>query len=148
MKPIVHLTSGIALGGLMYGITHNWGTSVWGSIAAFASDIDHVCEYGVYCTLNRKLPRLSVFFSGKYFKEKGTIFLLLHGWEYEILLLLAWMLSLLNELPSAIILGSLFLGYGLHLVLDSIGNDIGFLGYFLYYRWHFRFSEEILCHGI
>lgn len=146
MKPIVHLATGVALGGLIYGITRNLCPSVWGCVAAIGSDVDHLSEYGAYCIINKKQPRLDEFFSGKYFEDKGTIVLFLHGLEYEILLFLAWILVLLNKLPSAIFLVSILVGYGSHLALDSIGNNIGFFGYSLLYRWHFGFSEKRLCH--
>lgn len=146
MGPLVHLASGALLGAGIFAVTRDAGVASWGAAAAVASDLDHPLEYAMYCLTRKQRPKKSEFFSGEYFVTKGTIVVCFHALEYEALLVIAAMLALASHSPSAPALGAFALGYGMHLALDAIGNDIGLAGYSLIHRIRVGFSEKNLCH--
>lgn len=145
MSPQKHLASALVLGGVIFTCTKDPAAAAAGGIAAVASDTDHVLEYIYDCVKRSRMPSFREFMSGSYFSEKGTIYIIFHGWEYALLLLAAAMLCYNRKYAAFPTLGSAFLGYVMHLIFDTVVNDCTFRGYWLCYRIKVRFVLDRIC---
>ena len=139
MTPDKHIVSGIILGAGAYVITKNLPLSGAACLSAFMCDIDHALEYGAYCARNKVRPSLKEFFSGNYFAIKNKICIIFHAYEYLAALIIA---ALIIKNP---VLSGIALGYALHLVLDTLGNDCTFIGYCITYRIIVKFQLDKIC---
>lgn len=145
MSPQKHLASALVLGGAIFTCTKDPAAAAAGGIAAVASDTDHVLEYVYDCIKKRRKPSVREFMSGSYFSEKGTIYIVFHGWEYALLLLGAAIFCYIRQCASFPILCSSFFGYVMHLIFDTVVNDCTFRGYWLCYRIKIRFLLDRIC---
>ena len=139
MTPDKHIVSGIILGAGAYAITGNMTLSAASFLSAFMCDIDHAIEYGMYCARTKVKPTLKEFSSGEYFAKKDTICVIFHAYEYLAALIIA---AIITRHPAAV---GIAMGYALHLVLDTIGNDCTFIGYCITYRIKVKFSLSKVC---
>ena len=139
MSPDKHITSGIILGAGAYLLTKDITLAEAAALSAFVCDFDHALEYGAYCFEYKKAPTLREFSSGRYFETKGRIVLVFHAYEYLILFTLAALIT-----HNSIAKGTA-LGYALHLILDTIGNDCTFVGYWIIYRALVKFKIHRIC---
>lgn len=145
MRPTAHLISGIVMGGAVLAATERIDAAVLCGIANVVSDTDHLIEYGVYCLKYTKKPDFQEFMSGKYFSVKGTLGIVFHGYEYLLGMGLIWILLWQHGSPNAINSLSFTMGYGIHLLMDLIGNDCSFKGYSFIYRLLAGFDEKKIC---
>lgn len=145
MRPTAHLISGAVMGCVVWSITQNMNAAIGCGLGNVISDTDHLLEYGLYCLKRRHSPRLQEFMSGKYFAEKGTLIVIFHGHEH--FLALAFMCIYLHHKGHTGVLNltAFTIGYGMHMLLDLIGNDCGFRGYSFFYRIAAKFSEQKIC---
>lgn len=97
-------------------------------------DIDHAIEYGVYCVRAKVKTTFKEFSSGEYFEKKDTICVIFHAYEY-----------LAALITRNLVITGIAMGYALHLLLDTIGNDCTFIGYCIMYRIKVRFKLEKIC---
>lgn len=145
MRPGAHLISGIIMGGAVFAATERIDAAMLCSIANVVSDTDHLIEYGVYCLKYTIKPNFQEFMSGSYFSAKGTLGIVFHGYEYllglALICILLWRQGDLNALNSF----AFTIGYGMHLLMDLLGNDCGFKGYSLIYRLLVGFDEKKIC---
>lgn len=139
MSPDKHIISGIILGTGTYLITKNITLAGASCLSAFMCDIDHVIEYGAYCIRYKVRPTIKEFFSGEYFEKKGRICIIFHAYEYLALLIISAIYSW-----NSVLVGTA-LGYALHLILDTIGNDCTFAGYCISYRINVGFKLDKIC---
>lgn len=139
MSPDKHIISGIILGTGAYLITKDITLAGASCLSAFICDMDHVIEYGAYCIIHKVRPTIREFFSGEYFEKKGKICIIFHAYEYLALLIIAAIYS-----SDPVIVGAA-LGYALHLILDTIGNDCTFAGYCISYRISVGFKLDNIC---
>ena len=139
MSPDKHIISGMILGAGTYLMTKNITLAGASCVSAFICDIDHVIEYGAYCIRRKMSPTIKEFFSGEYFEKKGTICIIFHAYEYLALLIIVAICSC-----NSVIVGA-SLGYALHLILDTIGNDCTFTGYCITYRINVGFQLDKIC---
>ena len=139
MSPDKHIVSGMILGAGAYAITKNITFSGAACMSAFMCDIDHMLEYGVYCARYKVKPDIKEFFSGNYFAIKNKICIIFHAYEYLAALIIA---ALIIKNP---VLSGIALGYALHLVLDTLGNDCTFIGYCITYRIIVKFQLDKIC---
>lgn len=109
------------------------------------SDTDHLLEYAAYCMKYRDKPGLQEFMSGRYFAEKGTLGIVFHAHEYIAALTVADCLLWRKNRRFAGNLAAFTAGYGMHMLLDLIGNDCTWKGYSILYRASVRFEEKIIC---
>lgn len=145
MRPIAHVVSGAVMGGIAWAVTGNMKAALWCGLGNVISDTDHLLEYGVYCLKRRARPRVQKFMSGEYFAEKGTLMVVFHGHEHLLALVficicLAWQGS-----PGTLSCIAFTIGYGMHMLLDLIGNDCGLKGYSILYRAFVKFDEHRIC---
>ena len=134
MSPGKHLASGVVLGTAFLSAFGKVGPAVTAAAASIFCDLDHVIEYGVYCVKNKKKIKLSEFLSGSYFKHKGTIYIIFHAYEYLIALIVLLFIANRYKWKIRDFIAAVTAGYGLHLLLDTIGNECTLRGYFISYR--------------
>lgn len=113
MRPIWHIITSFILGIIIFFFTRSLIAGLAAFVVGVFIDLDHLIDYWI---LKPKRP-----FSIRDFldceksdAQKKWIFLLLHGWEWAALLVVAAWLSGWNTLLIAI-----FLSVVLHLVLDT-----------------------------
>lgn len=135
MSPDKHAVCGLILGTTAFALTKQIEPSVAAAFSTIICDFDHVLEYGMYCVRRGEKPNLKTFFSGSYFQEKGTLYIIFHGYEYLLLLTLIAIALFQHQNGIAIIIGGIIVGYFFHLLMDVIGNDCGLLSYSLLVRW-------------
>lgn len=145
MRPIVHIVSGAVMGGVIWAATGNADAALCCGLGNVISDTDHLLEYGIYCMKRKTSPELQEFMSGEYFSAKGTLMVIFHGYEHLLLLTLISIFLNCQNRPSAWCLAAFTLGYGIHMLLDLIGNDCGIKGYSILYRIAVRFDERRIC---
>lgn len=145
MRPIAHMASGAATGGIVWAVTGNLEAALWCGLGNVLSDTDHLLEYGLYCLKRRERPSISEFFSGTYFGTKGTLVILFHGYEHLCALELSYAWLRHVQSPAALYFLMFAIGYGMHLLLDVIGNDCGYMGYSFIYRLLAGFNEKKIC---
>ncbi|SER54796.1 hypothetical protein SAMN04487884_10722 [Butyrivibrio fibrisolvens] len=139
MSPDKHIISGIILGTGAYIVTKDITLAGASALSAFMCDMDHLLEYGAYCLQYKVKPSIKEFFSGSYFATKDKIVIVFHGYEYLFIMLIIAAMT-----RSSIAIG-MVMGYTLHMILDTIGNDCTFLGYCISYRIKVRFELNKIC---
>lgn len=115
MKLAQHCLSALPLSGLALVVTGgNVTAAVVAGAASVCIDFDHVTDYVLY---NRGWGGVGHFFASCEEGKLSRIYLILHAWEWQILL---WLAVLTGAAPAW--LTGLGIGLTGHLVLDSFGN--------------------------
>jgi len=117
-----------------------WLCLIVALLGGFLIDLDHVLEYFLIFG-----PHFNFhyFIQGREFLVSGKIYLLLHAWEWVLLLgVLAWLLR--RQKKAAAIIITLALAMGIHLVSDCLINQYPPQFYSLIYRASQNFSAEKL----
>ena len=133
------------MGGVVLAATKKADAAMWCAAANVVSDTDHFLEYGVYCLKYKVKPSVREFMSGEYFGTKGTIGVVFHGHEYLLALILVSLSFWQSGSAAALNCSAFALGYGMHMVLDLIGNDCSWKGYSILYRIAVKFNEKKVC---
>ena len=139
MSPDKHLFSGAVTGTALLAATDDKRMAAGCFLGNFLCDIDHLIEYAKFCAVKKRMPSFGEFMSGNYFAEKKKIVLIFHGWEYLILLVL---LSRISRKRGLI---GFTLGYAIHLILDTLGNDCTVKGYSIIYRKSVGWDIKKIC---
>lgn len=144
MNLLLHLSIHIALSLLAgFVVWKLWKKPVasfaGGILGGFLIDLDHFIDYLLAFGLSFNID---YFLQGYQFLKSGKIYILFHGWEYVIILLLIAFL-----LKKRLILKSIFLalaiGVFFHLATDLTINDgTTFRGYSIIYRMTNNFEIE------
>ena len=118
-----HAVISAGLGAAVWGATQSVPAAVTTLAVGVLMDGDHLVElYYWYAKEDRR-----------------GFYVLLHGWEYFAILVLLY--SLVFTHP--VLLGVL-VGYGGHVIVDSLSNRIHPLGYFLTFRIVRRFDIQVM----
>lgn len=133
------------MGGIVWAATGNVNAAMWCGLGNVISDTDHLLEYGAYCLKRRARPSVQKFMSGEYFAEKGTLMVVFHGHEHLLVLALMCIRLWQRGHSGAFSLIAFTMGYGMHMLLDLIGNDCGLKGYSILYRAAVKFDEHSIC---
>lgn len=145
MRPKAHILSGAVMGSAVLALTGRTDMAVLCGIGNVISDTDHLLEYGAFCMKHRTRPKVPEFLSGSYFAQKGTLGVVFHAHEYVAVLAAADCLLWKKNRRLAHNLTALTAGYGMHMLLDLIGNDCTWKGYSLLYRMSVHFDEKTIC---
>ncbi len=130
-----HLLLGLAVAGFSWWLTGSFWWTIVGIVVNVFMDLDHVLEYLVWA----RRFRLREFLLGRYFREKGTIMVIFHGWEYVVLALIYWLISgALGGLVVAVAMGT-------HLLFDQLSWDLSPWAYFISYRLKNKFAINKIC---
>lgn len=137
---LIHFSLSLIAGIIVWMI---WRKPIEAFLAAlcggFLIDIDHLIDYFLAFGLDF---RLDYFFEGYQFLKSDKIFVLFHAWEYGIILGVS-ILFFKNVRIKSVILG-LALGLSIHLLSDSLFNELPLKSYSISYRIANGFSIENL----
>lgn len=145
MRPRAHLLSALALGSGAWLLGAPPMAVLAGAGAAVLPDVDHLLEYAIYIRQTRKKPVAEEFWTGIYFEKKGTLYVVLHAYEYAVLLALIALFTIFTHCYFAPHLALLAIGYSIHLLLDRIGNHCVRSAYFITFRRHVRWRIDLIC---
>lgn len=140
MEPIKHVKYSTITAMVVLLHTKSVKSSLGCDFAGVLVDLDHIIEYGSYCSEYHTKWDWNEFFDGSYFDKKGTVKVYFHSWEIAALLCY---LGIRKKKRKSVLYG-IAVGYLLHLILDEIGNNLNHMGYFEIYRWIKRWKQEYL----
>lgn len=110
-----------------------------GILGGVLIDLDHLIDYFLAF---RWRWRLSYFLKGYQFLKSDKVYVLLHGWEYIIVLsLVLWTM----DMSTSIFIGLFAFGLGslFHLIVDTfVNHGMTFWGYSFFYRLQRGFDVE------
>lgn len=136
----VHFVSGLIVGFIVWRI---WKKPVLSYLFAILGsvlvDLDHLIDYAIAFGLNFKLE---YFLKGYQFLENGKIYVLFHGWEYVIILVVLAVILKSKIVKSAIL--ALALGLFFHISVDVFINVIPIRSYSIIYRVKNNFKIQKL----
>ena len=133
-----HFILSLLVGAFSWWVAKSWWWVVIGMAVNIFMDLDHVLEYVAWA----HCFHLREFLLGRYFKEKGSIMVIFHGWEYVILALVLWGVTGFNGwLILAVAMGS-------HLLFDQLSWNLYPLAYFIIYRVKNDFAIAKICRDV
>ena len=142
MRPLQHLKYSTVAAGVLLFTTKSFKVAISCVAAGVLVDLDHLIEYKNYCGDDWNWEEFS---SGSYFNEKKTVKVVFHSWEAAVMM---WSIVLTRDaVRKKSVLYGIAVGYTLHLILDQIGNDLCFMGYFELYRWLVGWKQDKLRAG-
>jgi hypothetical protein len=135
-----HTAISITISGFLYMIFKSWGLAAASLISGILIDLDHLFDY----TYEHGQPfNIRDFFRVCHNCQFNRIFLLLHAWEWVALLGIAAWLSGWNPWVTGVLIG-----FGQHILLDTVHNGSGLRSYFLYWRWKNDFVFDRIFHHL
>ena len=137
MKFSHHIAVSTVVSGILYLILKSWSLTIASFLSGIFLDLDHYIDY--FIELGSPFD-IRKFFHSIYEERLNKIYLIFHGWEWSIvLLLLAWSTDWNPWITGVLI------GYGQHMVLDARYNTNWPLsGYSLIWRWRKGFISELI----
>ena len=135
MKFSHHIAVSSFVSGILYVFFKSWSLTIASFLSGILLDLDHYIDYVFECGSPFQVKR---FFHYIYEEKLEKIYLILHGWEWSVILLLTgWMMDWNHWIVGITI------GYGHHMVFDAIFNrHWPVLGYSLLWRWKRDFVSE------
>ncbi len=134
MKLQHHTAFSIIISAITYMIFKSWGIAIVSLISGIFIDLDHLLDYFVEYGWPLKIKKFFYVF------EEGQIsraFLLLHGWEWLILLAVTSWSTNWNPWITGMLIG-----FGQHMLIDKTFNGISFKSYSLLWRWKNGFHRD------
>ena len=137
MKFSHHIAVSTIVSGILYVLFKSWSLTIASFLSGIFLDLDHYVDYVFECG---SLFHMKNFFHCIYEEKLKKIYLILHGWEWSIvLIIMGWMLDWNNWVVGVMI------GYWHHMVLDALFNtNWPILGYSLLWRWEKKFVSELV----
>jgi hypothetical protein len=136
MKSTYHVVASAAISGALYAIFGSWAMAASSFITGVLIDVDHITDYVIVHGLRFDMQN---FFSFFYENRLHKVTLLLHGWEWLLLVaLVAWASGWNLWITGAL------LGWFHHMVFDRIFNISTFLSYSLLWRWRREFDFKTI----
>lgn len=128
----IHFASSLVAGFLAWFFLGEPLFALLGAIlGGFFIDIDHLIDY--FLAFGAKF-KMKHFLKGDQFLKSDKIYVLFHGWEYGILLLIVSLGAQLQA-PAGVFIFALGLGGLFHLVADTaINHGMSFKAYSIVYR--------------
>lgn len=117
---LLHIITSLIAGYIVWKI---WGKAMsaflWGFIGGTLIDLDHLLDYFLAFGWSFNIE---YFAKGYQFLKSDKIYILFHGWEYVIILLVIAIWAVKNKVIKSVIL-ALALGLCFHLSVDTITNE-------------------------
>ncbi len=136
MKLSTHIAVSALVSGLLYMVFKSWGAAFASFVSGVFIDLDHIIdyilEYGWHINIKK-------FFKVFYNAEFKRLYLILHSWEFLLLLAVSGWLTGWNPWITGTLIGA-----GQHLICDQITNRPALLGYSLIWRWKKKFDRNII----
>lgn len=126
MKLEYHSAFSLVCAGILYATTRSLGLSVGFFVGGVLIDLDHLVDYVINC---RFRVGLLSFYKRCEQRDLSQAVLLLHGWEYVIVIFIMLVVSDWN----AWVAGA-WLGFTVHLICDQVTNKPYPLSYFITWR--------------
>ncbi|MFC1608862.1 hypothetical protein ACFL2R_00660 [Patescibacteria group bacterium] len=138
---LVHFTLALLVGWVVWKVYGKPLHSFLGAVAGgFFIDLDHILDYFFAFGFNLYL---SQFFKGMQFLKSDKMYLLFHGWEY-VLILIVFVIIVKSRAVKAVLLGLAF-GSFVHLCTDIVINEgMSMKGYSIMYRVSNDFEIEYI----
>lgn len=133
LTEVYHVIAGFFASLLTYVITQNIYLSLTTLAFSFIVDTDHLFEYFLSEGFNFTNFKQKVL-SGHTFEKIEKIYVLLHAWEYALILL-----ALYFYFSSPIFL-AISLGLFAHYIVDTLTNEVVPYAYFIFYRLAVNFN--------
>ncbi len=134
MKPTHHaIVSGIAGVTISY-FCNSWIVGISCLLSGVLIDLDHILDFFAEKKIFPFSYKELVYYCE--YDRQGKLFLVFHGIEYVIILLIIFW-----KCPNGILLG-IIVGEGLHLLCDQLSNPFRPLGYFILYRMGKKFERK------
>lgn len=142
---LIHFILSILAGGFVYRYFKNLLVFVFALFFGFLLDADHLVDYFLY----KRSPELNLkeFFAGIQFEGNEKLFVLFHGYEYAIILIIfaLWLMvhkkclekARLFLVPILLVSG---ISLSLHLFFDTVEYKLKWQTYFLTYRMYHNFT--------
>ncbi|MCX6810280.1 MAG: hypothetical protein NTY30_00885 [Candidatus Berkelbacteria bacterium] len=135
----IHFIFSVAVGVVVGYFTGHWWAIGSALLSGFLIDADHLLDYLIY-TKFRRLDLKEFFDQGKFFDKLGKVYVLAHGFEYAIILIILAVIF-----PN---LAWLFYSLGfanlIHLLYDTFANDASWPAYFITFRISKNFDHNKL----
>jgi hypothetical protein len=136
MKPRFHVIASVSLAGVLYAYSRSVELSLSCLLSGILIDLDHVPDY----IIEHGNPfRVKEFFFRFRQGQMNRIYLVLHGWEWIVLLAAVSWLSGWNHL-----IAGTMIGMALHLLMDTFNRSVTFKAYSLYWRWRQGFRYAVI----
>ncbi len=142
MHELLHITASLGVG---YVVWRRYGKLLYAMSAAIIGgvliDLDHLFDY---YTVFGFSWNLEYFIKGYNFLKNDKIYVLFHGYEYVIalLILFAFLSPAYKKLRIALL--AFILAFFFHLIIDTVTNDITLKAYFIGERMRNNFQIEKL----
>lgn len=134
MTPRYHVAASTAISGILFMIFRSWELAVSSFVSGIFIDLDHVLDYIFEHGLHLDIKKFFHFFYGEKYKK---LTLILHGWEWLVLLVIASWLTDWNPWVTG-----LLIGWVQHMLLDKLYNISTFGSYSLLWRWKNGFDTN------
>jgi len=132
MMPFGHAAVSAVVAGGIWAASGDWLKGAVAFAVGVLVDLDHIPEF----TLLRGQPfRLNTFVRACAESRAEKMYLVLHGWEYLIAIVIA---AFLLRAPMWGV--TLAAPYFAHLVCDQFGNPVTVNAYWITYRWRHNFA--------
>lgn len=139
LDEFIHFSLSIIVGAIVGYFAHNFWVLPVALISGFLIDADHLLDYLIY-TKFRRLDLKELFDQGKFFDKLGKVYVLAHGFEYAIILIILAVIF-----PN---LAWLFYSLGfanlIHLLYDTFVNGGVWPAYFITFRVAKHFDHNKL----
>jgi len=139
---IIHVVAYLCVGALVYFFWKKYFTIknyILGFLFTFFIDVDHYIDMLMYDGFSLDIKR---FISGEHFRESGKVYIFFHAWEYVLLVFVLFWVFRKSRIAGPLLF--IFLGLGVHLIVDIITNNSTFLTYSLFYRILVDFRLDLL----
>ncbi len=132
-----HVAVSTIVSSILYLLFKSWSLTIASFLSGIFLDLDHYIDYVFECGSPLNIKK---FFNCINEEKLKKIYLILHGWEWSIVLILVgWMLEWNYWIVGVMI------GYGHHMLLDALFNtNWPVLGYSLLWRWKKKFVSELV----
>ncbi len=143
----VHLLVGASIGTILFFLTRKFWVFAGAIIFSLSIDIDHLFDYIRIFNLQINFPAI---ITGEYAKISGLLFLPLHSWELNIILLILGLMLFTKKTRKkkknwlGLILIVIALAFSGHLMVDILMNNISWQAYFISIRTLHSFVNPTL----
>jgi hypothetical protein len=136
MSPKYHVAISAVISGVLYAIFKSWALAIAAFVSCIFIDLDHVIDYVIEHGFHFDIKKFFYFFYGEQYKK---ITLILHGWEWLIILLILSWLTDWNPWITGVLIG-----FSQHMLSDRIYNISNFWSYSLLWRWKNKFDTNVI----
>ena len=136
MKPINHIAVSTLISVILYAIFKSWALTISSFISGVFVDLDHIIDYWREYGISFDVKKFLYVHDKKQYRKSHMI---LHGWEWLIVLGIMALLTDWNLWVTGVLIG-----FGQHIALDNMNYRESFWSYSLAWRWSKGFKTEVI----